>query len=208
MGLWVQAVPPVPCRVAEELSWRADRPPSPAPGVPGWPEFSCCLPTELECTLLLRHSASNCGTFTRRWGMLGLAERREWMLGDKHGLHICSGVVYSCRSATTGLHSPSCPWGRPDAQRMGSCPEVFPHQCPGPAERVTGVGLCHELFQTFALGKGPFSISIFVRPEMERAPQHAPLPPLPASCPHLSILPVKPLMPSGVQGACPGFLGT
>lgn len=33
---------------------------------------------------------------------------------------------------------------------------------PGPAERVTGVSLCHELFQTFALGKGPFSISGFV----------------------------------------------
>lgn len=191
---------------------RGHKPLSPALGVPSWPELSCCLPVVLECTVLLCHGASNRGTFLRCWGMLGLAGRREWMLRDQPGWDTCCGVGYGCRAASTGLHSPSppCVYPRPGASLMPGEWALAQRCCltsvPGSAERVRGGSLCREAFQTFALGKGPFSISVFVGLEVDQAPQHAPSPPLPASGPHRSILPVKPLMPWEIQAACPGLL--
>lgn len=95
------------------------------------------------------------------------------MLGDQPGLHICSGVVYGCRAASTGLHSlsPPCVSPRPGAGLMPGewalAQRCCPTSVPGPAERVRGGSLCCKPFQTFTLGKGPFSISVFVGPEVD-----------------------------------------
>lgn len=112
------------------------------------------------------------------------------MLGDQPGLHNCSGVVYGCRAAATDMHSPSppCVSHRPGAGLIPGewalAQTCCPTSVPGPAERVRGGSLCLEPSQTFALGKGPFSIFAFVGPQLDQASQNAPPPPLQASGPH------------------------
>lgn len=144
---------PVPHRGAEQ----GTQTPVTSPRVPKLP---CCLSTTLRSTVDLCHGTSTCRTCIRCWGMLGLAGRGKWVLGDRCGWHICSGAIYGCRAVPPAHKTcslPACPMcgDSPDA-RMGSCTEVLPPQCPGSCPKGVG-SWCLELFQTFALGEGPLS---------------------------------------------------
>lgn len=110
---------------------------------PRVPELSCCLSTMLRSTVVLCHGTSTCKTCIRCWGMLGLAGRGEWVLGDRCGRHVCSGAIYGCRAVPPSPHNlfPPCVSHVLRAALKpgeGVPAEVLPHCCPRSCPKGVG----------------------------------------------------------------------
>lgn len=135
---WRRLGVPVPCRGAEQ----GTQTPVTSPRVPKLP---CSLSTMLRSTVDLCHGTSTCRTCIRCWGMLELAGRGKWVLGDQCGWHVCSGAIYGCRAVPPSPHNLLLPcvshvWGAALMPEWAPAQRCCPTGVPGPAQRECGVG--------------------------------------------------------------------